>query len=103
VWTHATLDVRTLLESLLRVLQHDICIVIGEDDAIYASGDGHEQGTLRQFLHSALEELPDLNIRDSEELLFQNRRTHRQLQDAIKRMVPRDPSTVRGTNFPCAR
>jgi len=101
--TYATLDVRTLFESLLRMLQHDICVVIGEDDAIYVPGDGHEQGSVCQSLDGALEELPDLDIRDSEELLLQNRRTHRQLKDAIKRMVPRDPSTVRSTNFPCAR
>jgi hypothetical protein len=102
-WTHATLYVGTLFESLLWMLQHDICVVIGEDYAIYAPGDGHEQSTICQFLDSALEELPDLDIRDSEELLFQDRRTHRQLQNAIKRMVPGDPSTVGSTNFPCAR
>ncbi len=85
------------------MLQHDICIVIGKDDTIYAPGDGHKQGAVCQFLDRALKELPDLDIRDPEELLSQNRGTHRQLKDAIERMVPRDPGTMRSTNFPCTR
>jgi len=42
------------LESPLRVLQHDIRIVIGKDNSIHISGDGYEQSAVGEFFDSAL-------------------------------------------------
>jgi hypothetical protein len=102
-FTYATLDTTPFFEPLLGMLQSDIRIVIGEDDAIHVARDGHEQSIVCELFDGALEYFPDLNIRDPEKFLFQDRSAHRKLKDAIKRMVPGDPGTMRSTNFPRSR
>jgi hypothetical protein len=52
-FTYATLDVAPFFESLLGMLQSNIRIVIGKDDAIHAAGDGHEQSVVCELFDGA--------------------------------------------------
>ena len=69
-FTYATLDVAPFLESLLGMLQSDIRIVIGKDDTIHVARDGHEQSVVRELFDGAFKQFSNLNIRDSDKLLF---------------------------------
>jgi hypothetical protein len=101
-FTYATLDAGPFFESLPRMLQYDIRIVIRKDDSIHASRDGHEQSIVSELFDSALKQFSNLDIRDPEEFLLKNRSTHGQLKDAIKWVVASDPSTMRSTDLPCS-
>ena len=52
------------------MLQHDIRIVIGKDDTIHTSGDGHEQSVFSEFFDSAFKYFSNLDISDPEEFLL---------------------------------
>jgi hypothetical protein len=52
-FTYATPNTIPFFESPLRMLQHDIRIVIGKDDTIHASGDRYEQSVVSELFDSA--------------------------------------------------
>lgn len=85
---HARLDARPGLEALLGVLEADVGVVEGPDDAVDTALDVDEEALVAQPLDRALEHLADLQLAHGHEHLREDARLEREEQDAVERRVP---------------
>ena len=97
---HSCLDSPAGLEPLLRVLQHDVGVVIGPHDSIDATRDRDEETLVTEVLDGTLHALANLYVSNIHELLAENALLERELYDAIHFGESDDAGTVNRPNFP---
>lgn len=100
--TYPTLYASAWLEALLRMLQDYVGVVVRPNHAVNIARNGDKQCRVGQLLDRSLDDLPDLHFRDLQELLLQGGWTHRELEEAIKRVVAGDTRSVCCSNLPRA-
>lgn len=72
--TYSALDTASSLEALLRMLQHNVGVVIGPDHAIHVPRDGDEEGRIGKLLHCPLDDFANLDVANLEKLLCKDGR-----------------------------
>lgn len=99
---HPAFDAPANLESFLRMLERDIRIMIRPHHSVDISGYLDEECRVCEFLDGALNDLPDLDIANLHELLFEDRRLERQLEGTVECMVTCYACSVNGRDPPRA-
>ena len=101
--TYSALDVPTWLESLLRMLQGDVSVMVGPYYAVNVARHRNKEGGVRELLHGSFDYLSDLHICYLHEFLCQNRRAERELYEAVEWEVSGDACSMEGAELPCPR